>query len=158
MILILLSACSDRYKLKNKIDGKYVITNYESRSTNHFNCVGVSDLLSFSVDNPGKLVFLGKKVIDGTSASPSERPYYGYFEYEYNTAAYAGAAMSTSGKKYFQYDVLDVTGSVDSTQIFGYIDQKDYDISYELEGNKITAFKFTSYAGCFKTVETHTVK
>ena len=162
MILVLLSACSDRYKIKNKIDGKYTITNYESRYTNYFQCNGLSDLVPYSIDNPGKLVFTGKKVIDGTSTSPSERPYYGYFEYEYDPSNYLSTPIAGPGKKdvkkYFQYDVLETTGSVDSVGVWIYIDQVKYDLSYELDGNKITKFKYSTFSGCYKIEETHTVK
>lgn len=154
-----LTSCSKEKKVAREIKGKYEVTSFESHWNNYYGCNGPLDITSFSIPNPGKLVFTGKKAIDGPATSPSERPFWGYFDYEYSTTDHLGNPMVATERKYFQYDVLDGhsgDGSVVFT--FIYIDGIQYDLEVVKDGKKITAFKYKYWQGCYRAEEIHYVK
>lgn len=158
LVSIALFSCSEERELLRKIEGRYDVRTYESKWNNYFGCTGDNEITSFSVDNPGKIVFTGKKVIDGPDSSPSERPRYGYFDYEYETTDHLGNQLSSSERKYFQYEVVDgSSGSLDTMWSFIYIDGIQYDLKVAFDGNKVQSFSYGFLGTCYRVDEYHHV-
>lgn len=159
LIAIFFASCTKVDKVAREIKGKYEVTSFESHWNNYYGCNGPLDITSFSIPNPGKLVFTGKKAIDGPVASPSERPFWGYFDYEYSTTDHLGNPMVANERKYFQYDVLNgYRGNSSVVFTFIYIDGIQYDLEVVKDGKKITAFKYVYWWDCYRIEEIHYVK
>lgn len=160
LLLLLTTACSEEQKLKRKIDGTYSIKTFTTTHTVLPGCSG-QNFTSFAVENPGTMVFTGKKTIDGPPASAGSRPYYGYLDYDVATTNHLGQAVVIEDRTYFQYEVLDGEGGGgDTTFAFIFFNGVKYNLEVVFDGNNIAAFQYRLPSGdpCYRVVESHLVK
>ncbi len=157
--IFVLYSCSKERILEREIKGKYKIEKYEMILNNVQGCQNSPDGVSFSVSNPGTLVFTGKKAIDGPDVAGTTRPFYGYFDYEYQTTDIFGNQWSVKDREYFAYDVFkgqSAAGDTFFSRIF--IDGVDWDLELVMDGNKVTAISYTKLQGCYRSTHLHHVR
>jgi hypothetical protein len=166
LIILTFAACSDRKKLKRKIDGTYEIVKMEQIliNKNPNQCSGESTFVNYSIDNPGKLKFTGKKTVQGAANSMSYTTYIGYMEYDFEVTNYFGNTIKMDEPFIFQYDFAthqggNITAGKDSIQAHIYIDRIEYDLEIEEMGKKITKFSYTyKENSCYTIITNHYVK
>jgi len=158
--LFIFSSCSKEQQLKRKIDGKYQIKNFNSKWSNLTGCEE-DNITYFSVNDPGEMVFTGKKTIDGPVSSASSRPYYGYLDYNFSTQNYFGDNLEFSERIYFQYEVISgvLNGSQDTVFAHIFFNGDKYNLNIIYEGNKVSEFNYNVNTGnnCLKGVESHII-
>lgn len=164
LVYILLSAalvmgCSKEKMLERKIKGNYKIEKYEVLLENIQGCSDVPEGISFSVSNPGKIDFTGKKAIDGPDVANTKRPFYGYFDYEFTTVDIFGNTIEKNEKEYFAYDVFPgQSGGGDTLWSKIFIDGVDWDLKLIKDGSRVKAISYDRLFGCYKITHTHYVK
>lgn len=159
LLVLFTAACSKEQQLKRKIDGTYAIKTFTATYTVLPGCTG-QNFTSFAVENPGKMVFTGKKTIDGPSTAAGGRPYYGYLDYDVSTTNHLGQPVVIEDRTYFQYEILDGEGAGgDTTFAFIFFDGLKYDLEVVFDGNDIAAFQYRLNSGdpCYRAVESHLV-
>lgn len=158
--LFALAACTEEQQLKRKIDGTYTVKSFNAVYEVMPSCQGQS-FTSFAVENPGEIVFTGKKTIDGPISSRTSRPYYGYLDYNFRTVNHEGDSVVITERTYFQYEVVEGTiGSLDTTLAFIYFDSRRYDLEVVYDDNKVAAFRYRIDSGdqCLRAMESHVVR
>lgn len=152
-------SCTKEKKYARQIKGKYKIETYELVLNNIQGCFDTPEGVSFSVDNPGNIVFTGKKALDGPAVAQTERPYYGYFDYEFQTTDIFGNQLKAEDRSYFSYYVYDTSiGSLDTLSARIFIDGYEWDMALITEGNKVTGISYWTLSGCYKLTYYHHVK
>lgn len=158
--LVLLAACSKEQQLKRKIDGSYTVKNFSLQVQPLPGC-NETGYTSFSVDQPGKMVFTGKKTIDGPVSSASSRPYWGYLDYDFTTTNHDGKPVDYTERTYFQYEIVDGSGANGDTSFAAiFFDGVRYPLEIVYDGNKVAAFKYRVQSGnaCLRAEQIHTVR
>ncbi len=164
--ILIFVGCSEKKKLKRKIDGTYEIVKVEQIlvNKNPNQCTGESTFVNYSINNPGKLKFTGKKTVQGTANSASYITYIGYMDYDYEVTDYFGNTIKMDEPFIFQYDFAahsggNITQGQDSMQAHVYLDRIEYDLKIEEEGKKITKFSYTdNKSNCYTVITNHYVK
>ncbi len=144
--VIIISGCSKTHEVKRDLNGTYSISeisvDYFERGNNCQNTNG--DFNLYKIAEPGKIKFTGKKPIQGSSHSKTNKTYIGYFDFEYNITDADGVQRMQDEPLIFQYEFpLHSIGDYDTVQI-NIIDNNNYlaDLILEKEGDKIVAFKY----------------
>lgn len=157
--MLFLFSCTKEQIEERKIKGRYKIANYELDLNNIQGCQNTVSGISFSVKDPGMVVFTGKKAIDGPDKAGTKRPFYGYFDFEYETTDIFGTKIAESERRYFAYDVFEgKSGGIDTLFSRIFIDGVDWDLSMTREGGNVKSISYTRLTGCYRATYSLEVK
>ncbi|MDX1349137.1 MAG: hypothetical protein R3279_02755 [Putridiphycobacter sp.] len=163
LTLIIIVSCSKEHQVKRDLNGTYDISELRvDYLANGYDCQqGDIDYTFYKVDNPGKIRFTGKKPIQGSYVSLSNKTYIGYFDFKYSVTDLNGNVREQDDKIMFQYEMVQhSTGDFDTIQIH-IIDEYNYeaDLILEREGDEIVAFKYPILRGsCYTGYRYYKVK